>query len=79
MARPEEMAKYQRMVPGAPERIFCMAESRTVDASKRLDKSPEFGVNGVDVAHARSLCPHAGLRHFTTTVLLSDTVGLGAG
>ena len=32
------MAKYQQMVPDAPERIFRMAEARTVDASKRLDR-----------------------------------------
>ncbi|SLB51850.1 Predicted membrane protein [Mycobacteroides abscessus subsp. bolletii] len=32
------MAKYQQMVPDAPERIFRMAEARTVDASARLDR-----------------------------------------
>lgn len=38
MARPEDMAKYQKMVPDAPERIFRMAESKTVDVSRRLDQ-----------------------------------------
>ncbi|WP_457072556.1 hypothetical protein [Mycobacteroides abscessus] len=38
MARPEDMAKYQQMVPDAPERIFRMAEARTVDSSARLDR-----------------------------------------
>jgi uncharacterized membrane protein len=38
MARPEDMVKYRELVPDAPERIFRMAESRTVDASKRLDR-----------------------------------------
>lgn len=32
------MAAYKEMVPDAPERIFRMAEARTVDASKRLDR-----------------------------------------
>lgn len=32
------MREYQTMVPDAPERIFRMAEVRTVDASRRLDK-----------------------------------------
>lgn len=32
------MAKYQALVPDAPERIFRMAEARTVDASKRMDR-----------------------------------------
>jgi len=32
------MAKYQQLVPDAPESIFRMAESRTVDASKRMDR-----------------------------------------
>jgi uncharacterized membrane protein len=32
------MDKYRQMVPDAPERIFRMAEARTVDNSKRLDR-----------------------------------------
>ncbi|MBZ4623107.1 hypothetical protein GBO18_24730 [Mycobacterium avium subsp. hominissuis] len=32
------MEKYRQLVPDAPERIFRMAESRTVDNSARLDR-----------------------------------------
>lgn len=32
------MAKYSELVPDAAERIFRMAEARTVDTSRRMDR-----------------------------------------
>jgi hypothetical protein len=43
------MERYRAMVPDAPERIFRMAESRTVDASKRLDRLVD-----AEIAQART-------------------------
>ncbi|BBZ27037.1 hypothetical protein MMAD_13320 [Mycolicibacterium madagascariense] len=43
------MAKYRELVTDAPERIFRMAESQTVDASSRLDRLVD-----AEIAQARS-------------------------
>jgi hypothetical protein len=34
----EEMEKFQKLVPDAPERFFAIVESQTVAPSKRMDK-----------------------------------------
>ncbi len=43
------MAKYQQMVHDAPERIFRMAEAKTVDVSRRLDQ-----LVGAEIAQAKN-------------------------
>jgi hypothetical protein len=39
------MVKYQQLVSDAPERIFRMAEAKTVDVSKRLDRLVEAEID----------------------------------
>lgn len=41
----EEMEKFQRLVPDAPERFFAIVESQTVAPSHRMDRLVDAQIN----------------------------------